>query len=77
MSHLFSFCNKLSSLPDISKWNTNNLTNMRSLFFCCESLISLPDISKWNTNNVTNFLIVINYHLYLIFLNGIQIMLLI
>ena len=37
---------------DISKWNTNNVTNMRFLFYNCKSLSSLPDISKWNTNNV-------------------------
>ena len=37
---------------DISKWNTNNVTNMDFLFSNCESLSSLPDISKWNTINV-------------------------
>ena len=44
----------LSSLSDISKWNTKNIIDMSYLFFGCLSLISLPDISKWNTNNVTN-----------------------
>ena len=44
----------LSSLPDISKWNTNNVIDIRSMFYRCSSLSSLPDISKWNTNNVTN-----------------------
>jgi len=39
---------------DISKWNTNNVTNLRSLFSGCKSLSSLPDISKWNTYNVTD-----------------------
>jgi len=38
---------------DLSKWNTNNVTNMESLFSNCKSLSSLPDISKWNVNNVT------------------------
>ena len=52
MSYIFSDCSSLSSLPDISKWNTNNVTNMSYMFYECSS--SLPDISKWNTNNVTN-----------------------
>ena len=42
----------LSSLPDISRWNTNNVTDMNSIFYGCSSLSSLPDISKWNTNKV-------------------------
>ena len=54
MSCMFNGCSSLSSLPDISKWNTNNVTNMSYMFSCCSSLSSLPDISKWNTNNVTN-----------------------
>ena len=44
----------LSSLPDISKWNTSKVVKMNSMFFSCSSLLSLPDISKWNINNVTN-----------------------
>ena len=44
----------MSSLPDISKWNTNNVTNMSGIFKGCSSLSSLPDISKWNTNNITD-----------------------
>ena len=51
---MFGNCSMLSTLPDISKWNTNNVTNMSYMFDYCESLISLPDISKWNTSNVTD-----------------------
>ena len=51
---MFCRCNSLISLPDISKWNTNNITDMNHMFDKCISLSSLPDISKWNTNNVTN-----------------------
>ena len=51
---LFEECESLKSLPDISKWNTNKVTNMNNLFYNCKSLESLPDISKWNTNKVTN-----------------------
>ena len=52
MSDMFSGCWSLSSLPAISKWNTNNVTNMSGMFSYYSSLSSLPDISKWNTNNV-------------------------
>ena len=44
----------LSSLPDISKWKTNNVNDMSYLFSFCESISSLPDIYKWNTNKVIN-----------------------
>ena len=54
MSYMLYECKQLSSLPDISKWNTNNVTNMSYMFYECKQLSSLPDISKWNTNNVTN-----------------------
>ena len=51
---MFHGCTSLSKLPDISKWNTNNVTHMNHMFYGCSSLSNLSDISKWNTNNVTN-----------------------
>ena len=51
---MFYGCKSLISLPDISKWNTYNFTDMSYMFYGCKSLISLPDISKWNTDNVDN-----------------------
>ena len=33
-------CSSLKSLPDISKWNTNNVTDMRGLFSNCSSIKS-------------------------------------
>ena len=54
MSYMFSGYKSLSSLPDISKWNTNKVTDMSFMFNECSKLSSIPDISKWNTNNVTN-----------------------
>ena len=81
MSCMFDRCSSLISLPDISKWNTNNVIIMSCMFYDCSSLSSLPDISKWNTINVTNMSYMFNnvnhYHLYLIFQIGIHIMLLI
>jgi len=53
MRKMFDNCS-LSSLPDISKWNTSNVKDMSEMFLGCESLKSLPDISNWNTSNVTN-----------------------
>ena len=46
MSYMFYNCRLLSSLPDISKWNTNNINSMKGMFYNCYSLTSLPDISK-------------------------------
>jgi len=54
MNCMLSECSSLISLPDISTWNTNNVTNMNCMLSGCSSLISLPDISTWNTNNITN-----------------------
>ena len=44
MKVLFQGCSSLTSLPDRSKWNINNITNMISLFQNCSFLISLTDI---------------------------------
>ena len=54
MSYMFCRCSTLSSLSDISNWDTNNVKDMSRIFKCCSSLSSLPDISNWNTNNATN-----------------------
>ena len=35
---MFWECNSLTSLPDISNWNNNNVTNMSSMFNGCNSL---------------------------------------
>ena len=58
MSFLFYECSSLKELPDISKWNVNNVIALNGLFFNCFSLISLPDISKWNIFNsyINNFI---------------------
>ena len=48
---MFSSCSSLSSLPDISKWNIDKVTDMDNMFYACLSLTSLPNLSKWNTKN--------------------------
>ena len=47
---MFNACSSLSSLPDISNWNTSNVNKMLFMFNECSKLSSLPDISKWETN---------------------------
>ena len=46
MSYMFDYCNNLSSLPDLSKWNTSNVNDMSCMFLDCNNLSSLPDLSK-------------------------------
>ena len=43
---MFSGCKSLSSLPDISKWNTSNVTDMRWMFDGCNESLKIP--SKFN-----------------------------
>ena len=55
-----------------------NITNMNRMFFNCSSLTSLPDISNWDIKKVTNMSSIFSHCLYyLIYLNGILIMLII
>ena len=56
MSRMFYDCRSLTNLPDISKWDTKNVTNMSDMFSYCSSLTNLPDISKWDTKNITNMI---------------------
>ena len=78
MINIFYECSSLISLPDISKWKTNNVTDMSYMFYRCSRLSSLPDISKWKTNNVTICLVNVKYyHHCLTYPNRILIILLI
>ena len=61
MSKIFSNCKSLFSLPDISKWNTNNIKSFYCLFFKCFLLKYIPNISIWNTSNVTNMGFLFSY----------------
>ena len=36
---MFYGCSSLSSLPDISNWNTNNVTDMNYMFYECNKTI--------------------------------------
>ena len=52
LNDLFFGCYSLKILPDISKWNTNNVINMGYMFSGCSSLLSLPNISKWKVDQI-------------------------
>ena len=52
MNGMFDKCWNLETLPDISKWDTSNVTDMSTMFSGCFQLKALPDISKWNTKKV-------------------------
>ena len=54
LNGIFSNCNNLESVPDISKWKTDKVEDMSNMFYKCSQLKSLPDISKWITCNVKN-----------------------
>ena len=54
MSNMFSGCSSLNNLPDISKWDTKNVTDMGFMFYGCSSLNNLEGISKWDTKSVTD-----------------------
>ena len=43
LKYLFYKCSSLSSLPDISKWNTNNVTDMSKMYKDCYSLLYQPN----------------------------------
>jgi len=48
MSLMFYGCSKLSSLPDIAKWNVNKVEDIdkNGMFDQCTSLSSIPKFSK-------------------------------
>ena len=45
---MFRGCSSLESIPDISKWNSNNIINMSSRGYII--LFEIPNLSKWNTD---------------------------
>ena len=54
MSCMFSSCSLLSSLPDLYKWNTSNVSDKHGMFCYCSSLPTWPYLSKRNTSNVSD-----------------------
>ena len=42
MSYMFYSCKKLNNLPDISKWDTGNVTDKSDMFYGCTKLKEIP-----------------------------------
>ena len=40
---MFDGCSSLISLPDISKWNTNNVNDMSYMFWGCSDKLNIPE----------------------------------
>ena len=47
MSYMFYDRTSLSTLPDISKWNTNNVTDMSYMFSNCKASLLIPKKFKY------------------------------
>ena len=43
---MFKDCYSLISLPDISKWNIDNVNNMEDIFKGCKDTLNIPDKFK-------------------------------
>ena len=46
MEGMFYGCSSLSSLPDISKWNTSNVEDMYYMFHKCKDSLNIPSKFK-------------------------------
>ena len=79
--YTFGLFTTKKDILEIKLKGITNITNASCMFYKCSSLSSLPDISKWNTSNVTNmscmFYDCFSLLSFLIYLNGILLMLLI
>ena len=53
---MFKDCKKLKVLPDISKWNVENVESMEEMFYGCINLDlgEFPDLKKWNLTKLKN-----------------------
>ena len=67
MSYMFKDCYSLRSLPDISKWDTKNVTNMSNML---QGWIFLDGILKMLLIWKVCFFFVLNYPLYQTFQSG-------
>jgi surface protein len=54
MDEMFSNCESLTSLPNISVWDTSQLKSLIDMFSGCKSLTSFPKLTAWNMSKVIN-----------------------
>ena len=53
MGYMFGRCSGAAFSPDVSNWDTSNVTGMSSVFSSSTNLKSV-DIGNWNTSKVTS-----------------------
>ena len=46
MSFMFSDCKSLSSLPDLSKWDTSKVTDISCMLDSCKESLNIPSKFK-------------------------------
>ena len=51
MEGIFSKCKMLLSLPDLAKWNLDNVEEFNNMFKDCDSLSNKPSIIKWKISD--------------------------
>ena len=62
MNELFFDCSSLTELPDLEKWNINNVEYADKIFYGCSSLLIIPNafinklIKKLNINNINDII---------------------
>ena len=67
MDHMFYKCGKIEELPDISFWDTKNVTNFSNMVTYCKSLKSFPpNHSRWK---LTNAILLNNMFIIMVLLN--------
>ena len=50
---MFNNCNSLTTIGNVSNWNTSNCTAMNSMFRYCRALKEIPPIQTWDLSKVT------------------------
>ena len=54
MGYMFYNCQSLTSVGDLSNWDTSKVASMGYMFYNCRSLTSVGDLSNWDTSKVTS-----------------------
>ena len=52
MSGMFCDCKLITKLPNISNWDTSNVTDVSYLFDGCSELKDISPIRNWNKNKI-------------------------
>ena len=53
---MYAGCSSLLCLPDISKWNTNNVTYMNDMFAECYNLIISEKTKRKHRTHISNII---------------------